>query len=592
MVKARSTHDVRARIQAVRLAYQPFAEDRYRIRAIMNGGPDGLRALLGTKVNLTTNDIPAVNMFLSGVTRLAHTLGRLPDVKCDVPANARGLSKEQQQEHADRRGRIVKNYDGLKMAKQLRQHARWVPGYGYAVWVMTEYEDYEGNLYPIAESRDPFNSYPGLWSHTDEPEELITIRHVPPEILNDRYGINLATETSSIDVVSIAGQTYYGGTYTDGVEVIEYLDADRTYVYVPTADRIINQVDNPLTSGPKFVIPTRTSFDKLRGQYDDAIGLLGMMAKLSVLSMIATEDAVFRETNIFGGFRNVKYKRGRYSTNHFPRDAKVEKPGSDIPQIAFQQIDRIERQLRTATQYPVSEDGISPMSFVTGEGISRLNQPQDRTVEEYQDILKESIVRLDTRRLEWDERMYPTASKPMHGEEDGKGYSEMYQPARDIKGNYRTRREYGVMSGLDDPTKIVASLQMYQAGVVDLDFVRENIRGLGDLDRIRDGSRRDRAEQALYAVLEQNAAQGDPKAIMVLTEIFADPSEAGTILKKYHTPEEPQMSEAELLAAQGIMPGQEAPQPMGPPPDAQTVLTQLGQGGEMRGGVQTVGRMP
>lgn len=590
MVKSKSKSHVAERISAVRLAYQPFATDRYRIRAIMNGGPEGMKALLGSKVNLNTNDLPALNMFLSGVTRLAHTLGRVPDVKADVPAPARGLSKEDLQNKADKRGRIVRHYDGLKLAKQMRQAARWVPGYGYAVFVLTEYEDYDGNTYPVTEARDPFNSYPGLWSHTDEPEELVTVRHMPPAILKDRYGVEVNGGTQQ-DIVSIAGQTYYAGAYERGVEVIEYIDADCTYLYVPDADKVILEVENPLTSGPKFEVPTRTSFDVLRGQYDDAIGLLAQMAKLSVLSVIATEDAVFRETNIYGGFRNVKYQRGRYATNHFPRDAKVDKPGSEIPQIAFQQIDRVERQLRTATQYPVSEDGISPMSFVTGEGISRLNQPTDRTIEEYQDIFRESLVRLDTRRLEWDVKMYGDTEKPMHGEEDGIGYTEMYTPSADIGTDWRTRREYGVMSGLDDPTKIVASLQMLQAGVVDMDFVRENIRGLGDLDRIRDGSRRDRAEQALYGLLEQAAAEGDPQARMVLTEIFVDPSNVGEILKKYHTPEEPQMTEEEMLMAQGGMPGGPQ-QPLGPPPDAQTVMTQLGQGGEMRGGVQTVGRLP
>jgi hypothetical protein len=576
-------------MSAIRLAYQPFLDDRYRIRAIMNGGEAGLKALLGNKVNLQTTDLPALNTFLSGVTRLGHTLGKIPDVKADPSPTARGLTKEDQQEKADKRGRIVRNYDALRLTKQMRQHSRWLPGYGYAVWVCTEHEDYEGNLYPIAESRDPMNTYPGFWSHTEDPSEMITTRYVPEDIMLERYGISA---TGSFGQIQIAGQNYGQSAYTTGVEVIEYFDEGHTYLYVPSADRIINQSENPLTSGPKFVVAQRTSFDQMRGQYDDAIGLLAFMAKLSVLSLIATEDAVFRETNIYGGFRNVRYKRGRYAVNHFPRDAKVDKPGSDIPQIAFQQIDRVERSLRTATQYPVSEDGIAPMSFVTGEGISRLNQPTDRTVEEYQDIFKEAIEKLDTRRLEWDTKMYPTHEKPMHSMVAGIGYDEKYTPKTDIGHNFRTRREFGVMAGLDDPTKIVASLQLYQAGVVDLDFVRENIRGLGDLDRLRDGSRRDRAESALYGALEQQAAQGDPRALMALTEIFIDPDQAGETMRKFHTPEEPEMSPEEQLMAQGLDPN--APQgPIGPPPDAQTVLTQLGQGGNIQGGgVQTVGRIP
>ena len=175
-MKAKSTAQVLERISAIRLAYEPLHTDRYRIRAIMNGGPDGLKALLGNKVNLNSSDLPALNTFLSGVTRLAHTLGKVPDVKTDPEPTARGLTKEKQQEKADKRGRIVRHYDGMRLAKQMRQHSRWLPGLGYATWVLTEYEDFEGNLYPIAESRDPMNSYPGFWSHTDDPTEMITVR--------------------------------------------------------------------------------------------------------------------------------------------------------------------------------------------------------------------------------------------------------------------------------------------------------------------------------------------------------------------------------------------------------------------------------
>ncbi len=585
-MKAKSTAQIKARYDAIRTAYQPFLGDRYRIRAIMNGGEAGIKALLGDKVNIHSNDIPALNTFLSGVTRLGHTLGKVPDVKCDTPPNTRGLTKEQQQEAADKRGRIVKNYDRYRLGKQMRQHARWLPGYGYAVWAITEYEDFEGNLYPLSESLDPYHTYPGFWSHTEPPTEMYSRRVIPESVLKEKYGITVQNTNNTF---RIANTTYGTDGYFHGVEVIYYYDEYYTYVYVPTADVVIRQVENPLTSGPKFEVAQRTSFDMLRGQYDDAIGLLAMFAKLNVLTMISTEEAVFGETNIHGGLRNVKYHRGRGAINHLPRDAKVEKPRNDFPQHALTQLNNIEQQLRTATQYPVTEDGRSPISFVTGEGISRLNQPNDRTIEEYQDILKESLEAIDIRRLEWDYKMYPDITKPMHSEVDGKGFVEEYTPKKDIALEWRTRREFGVMAGLDDPTKIVAALQMFQAGVVDLDFVRENIRGLGDLDRIRDGARRDRAEESLFVSLEMAASQGDPTAKMVLAEIFANPDKAGETLLKFYTPQEPQMSPEEELMQQGIQGGQ-GQSPIGPPPDAQTVLTQLGQNGELRGGVQTVGR--
>ena len=129
-------------------------------------------------------------------------------------------------------------------------------------------------------------------------------------------------------------------------------------------------------------------------------------------------------------------------------------------------------------------------------------------------------------------------------------------------------------------------LQLLQAGIIDVETFRGMLHNLGQLDIIRDGVRKDRSEAALFGMLEQQAAQGDPRAALVLAQTFKDPDNAGEIVTKFFTPEQPEVSPEEQQFLQG---GQQ----QGPPPDVMTALSQLSQGGSIQGGgVQTVGRMP
>jgi hypothetical protein len=167
---------------------------------------------------------------------------------------------------------------------------------------------------------------------------------------------------------------------------------------------------------------------------------------------------------------------------------------------------------------------------------------------------------------------------------------ESYTPSTDIASNYRTKRVYGMMATWDEATKLVGGLQLLQAGIIDPLTMQENLHGVDDAPKLNDRIAYHRAYSAQMAALEQMAAQGDPKAQMALVEIADKPSDRMEILKKFFTPEEPQMTEEEMAMAQ--MMGGEMGGPdqlaLGPEAGVQTVLSQLEQTGRAKGGVQTV----
>lgn len=588
------------RANTLRNLNQPYLADRTRIRAIMNGGRAGIQALLGAKAaaSLGSDDFPVVHLMDSGLTRLAQRLGRAPDLKVD-PRQDRDSDREK--DRAEKRRRIVSAYDhNSRLELDLPQAARWLPGYGFAVWVIRERAE-DGNFYPHAELRDPFDCYPGSWGPNQQPLEMAIARIVDEKRLANQY----PAFASKLDQRGGDGRTFQPtdaswNQTAGGVAVVEYYDESGTYLLAPDFDLLLDFIPNPLESGPRFVMVKRYSFDRLIGQYAHIVGLMAQMAKLNVLSVIAAEDSVFRETNVFGELESGQYMRGRFAVNHFAPGTRVEKPVGDVAFQVFQQIDRLERQLRISANYSEMEDAQSPTAWATGQGLDRLGQGSDANISEYQTALRHGLEMLDSKRLEWDEQMYGGTRKPLVTYHSGEAVVENYEPEADIAGDYRTRRVYGVMAGWDDPAKIVTGLQLRQGRVIDTQTFRDNLHGVDDGNRIEARLLGEETQQTLMAILQQRALptpeapQGDPAATLALVEINENPDQVTEILKKFFTPQEPQISpeeEAFMAAQGGGGPMGDLAAAGGPPPAVSTVLSRVEGSGATEGGVQTVGRL-
>ena len=151
---------------------------RGRIRAIMNGGPDGIMALLGDQIQgFQDFQIPVPNLMMSGLEHLSQKIGRIPNLKVDVPNNK---DSDRARAKADKIARIVTSYDDTqKLDLQMPQVGRWLPGYGFAVWVIREKKGPDGTPYPCAELRDPYDTYPGNFGADQQPQELAILRNIP-----------------------------------------------------------------------------------------------------------------------------------------------------------------------------------------------------------------------------------------------------------------------------------------------------------------------------------------------------------------------------------------------------------------------------
>jgi hypothetical protein len=555
-----------------------------RIKAILNGGADGIKALLGNTMETSDADLlPAPNMLQSGIDRLAQKISGVPQVRIDVPNEN---DSQRSKYRAEKLERIITNYDEKQnLNLQLAQAARWLPGYGYCAWVITTKRDKNGYIYPSAELRDPYDTFPGNFGPDQQPREMAVIRRVPryklaqiypefsKEILKideDDTDAQSDTATPFMSYENNREQGWEDNTYS-GVRIIEYYDQGGTYVVFPERNMILDFIPNVLSTSP-FVFMKKFSFDQLTGQYDHVIGLMAMMAKINIMSAIAMEDSVFTETNISGEIESGQYRKGRFAVNYLAPGTQVSKPMNNIPYQLFQQIDRLERQLRLVSGYPVTDDAQSPNSFVTGAGLQELNGAMSLMINEYREIIKHAIVEMDAKRLELDVILsysQEVTKKPMAGYFNGSAFTENYSPLADIGGDFRTRRIYGVMAGFDEPQKIVTGLQLLQAGVIDVETLQDNIDGLENIAKVQERIRKNKAEQVLFDSILARSAQGDAAATMAAIAIYEYPTAITDIMKQFYTPEEPQMSpEQEMLIQQQMMQQQMGGQG-GPPTMAQ-----------------------
>ena len=562
---------------------------RGRVRAIMNGGPDGIQALLGDNLKGFQDwQVPVPNLMMSGLEHLAQKIGRIPNLKVDVP---NGKDSDRARQKAEKVGRIVNAYDEVqKLDLQMPQVGRWLPGYGFSVWVIREKRDANGTPYPCAELRDPYNCYPGYFGADQQPKDMAIVRRVPKEALARTYPkyanqiLNKdAYNTDFLGVGNAYASAYtdqYNGSWAnsngDGDLIAEYYNLEGTYIFHMTSATILDFIPNPLDSGPAFVIGKKFSFDRLQGQYDQIIGLMASMAKINVMSIIAMEDAVFTETNISGEIESGQYRKGRFAVNYLAPGTQVSKPASNVPYQIFQQIDRIERQLRVGGSYPTQDDSQSPVSFATGRGLEELGASMSLMIREYHTVMSDAIEMIDSKRLEWDAKMYGGMSKSLSGYMNNTFYSETYDPSKDIS-SYKTRRVYGAMAGYDEPQKIVTGLQLLQAGIIDKQTLQENLDGLDNIVRVNDRITKEKADSVLFDTLLAQSQQGNAKATMAIVQIRKNPDDMQNILDKFFTAEEPEIPQSEQdLLAQGLPEGGALP-PQGPPPGIAQVLQGLGQ---------------
>lgn len=577
--------------------------DRSRIRAILDGGPAGIAAILAWNVGKQASmdmaiddmleqygtDLPTVNMMDSGMTRLAQKVGRIPTLK---PPKSQG---ETVVESHQRRIDLLRTWDYQSKAKMVYpQVGRWTPGYGFAFAKLTQRRDMDGRLYPVAEPRDPYDVYPGWLGPDQQPNEYATVRRIPiTELVHyfddpaeaamvTRRLKERANSQSQFSFVSNGPRTWEG--VQSGVEIIEYENLDGKYVVLPEAEHILSFVKNPINYRT-WSFGKRYSFNKLIGQYHHVIGLQAMQTKLNILYLMAIEDGVMVPTDIDGEVEGT-YEFGRDIVNQLAPGTKVQRNYPPTQTQTLQAINTLERQLRIGANYDVQQDGQSPNSFATGMGMRELQGAVTDNVREYHLVLGQWSEDNDEMRFRFAEELYKGEQRSYF---DMRGKKRSADITTTINGDYRTRRIYGAMATFDDHQKIIVGMQLETGGYIDKLTFQENIDGLDDLELINERITRAEYRGVLLGMLAEQGQQ-DPNIKALMVEIMKDPDKEQAILEKvFAPPPPPEQDPAAMMGEQAQMMAAQQGGPVGvPPPPIQTVLSRVEGSGAVDGGVQSV----
>lgn len=607
-MKLTDTDYVIRRCASLRAMNTEVRNDRERIRMIMNGGVEGIKAVMawdyGKGSSMSASqikdaygvDMPTVNLLQTGLERTAQKVGKIPTLK------APNADDSAQRRRLEKRTSIIRGWDwAQRFELQFPQIGRWLPGYGHIMWKISTGR-YQDTPYPKATLRDPYDVYPGYFGVEQQPEEAAVVRKVPlymlrrmyPEAawsdIDQRLMANRGLDKKKGVVLGGTGSTQqqrWEGEQT-GIEITEYMCDEGSAVVIEECAALLSIIETPI-DGPAFVFVRRFSFDKNISQYHHLIGLMAMQAKLNIMGIVASEDSVFRELNIFGDLISNGYERGRFAINEFEQDARVERPTGDIPQMVWQQLDRVERQLRIGANYDQSQDGISPTQYGTGQSVLRLQGAMNENIAEYHLANRHGVERVDAKRLEWADKHWAAQRVKVF---DLASNKQTYRPSTDINGGYASRRIYGAMAGWDDTVKAAVGLQYKGAGVMSAEIIQENIDGMEDVALVNDQIAARNAQDALFARLAARS-EGDPRGDAALVEVMVDPSNREKILKKYFAPEEVE-GQGDDMAALAQMQQQAGMENAAveslPREAASTVLSQVEVGGDVGGGVQTVGR--
>lgn len=591
------------RFLALQAANQARRAVAHRVRAIMNGGAEGMRALLGAGVEDFDAEqqqmIPAANLILSGVTHAGVRIGRVPDLRVPYPEDS---ESDAPRVKAEKRERIITAYDdeaGLVM--MLPQAARWLIGYGFVPFIVCDGWTPDGTGYPKLQIRDPYTCWPGVWGPEQQPPDVAFLRVVPLPVLKAEYpDVTWPTKWVKSQggyILEGAGaQSRWENPANDGVQVVEYHDRDGRTVFSPDADVLLEHTPNPLKSGPAFWVMKRFSFDALQGQFDHGIGLLGNLARINLFTTAMMEDSVNAPVDIEGEVESNggDYLWGRNVTNFLRPGTTVSRPISQPPFQLLSHVNELVNQFRVTVGYNPQHDGISPTAWATGAGLQELSAGTDQQLRENQVVCGFGLQKLDSMRLEYDEARWPDQRKPLFGVRKGETFAETYVPSKDIGKAYRTRRIYGAMAGWDDASKVVTGLQFMSAEVLSRLGFMENMTDIEGITKELKRIEKDKGHNLLWGILAQKAQEQDPRAVAAFVRL-AQTGDRDAAMEEFYTPDGPapdaeQMAMLQPPAMFGAAPGP-PPSPMQLLSDP-SIMAQLNAGGAPSGSSRVIGQVP
>jgi hypothetical protein len=258
------------------------------------------------------------------------------------------------------------------------------------------------------------------------------------------------------------------------LEVVKYTDADTSVLYMPERKNLVLlQADNPLGKCP-VVVAVKPSYDEQdRGQFDDVIYPHLARARMEMLALEATQQAVRAPLALPQDVQRISFGDNAVVRTNSPE--KIRRVGQDIPVVAFQEGQVLAEEVRAGTRTPASATGDVQASIITGQGVNALNGGYDIQIATGQTAIGYALEQAISLCFEMDEKFWPDVKKEVSGVINGTPFQESYVPGKDIHGDYRVSVTYGFASGMNPNQALVFLLQLRGDQLVSRDFVQRRL---------------------------------------------------------------------------------------------------------------------
>jgi hypothetical protein len=305
----------------------------------------------------------------------------LPSITCPAvnPTKQKGVNSRQYAKI--RAGILMATYKHSRMQIQLRKAYRHMAG--YATSAMVVLPDFKEGI-PRIQLRDPLTSYPDPIAGEDfrNPENIGFIFTKSSDWIAYRY-----PQTKPIL------DQYKGGNEIMW-NMVEWIDCDHIVIGLLGPEHVPNhrganiepiqwscelkRWTNPLGC-VSAICPSRVTLDRIGSQLANIIGMTDLMAKLTMLDVIAKEKSIFPDRYIMGKLGATpsivggQWEDGRTGKVNILLDADgIGSMNFASDPMATQAIDRLERNARVSSGLVPQMGGETYGALRTGRGIDAL----------------------------------------------------------------------------------------------------------------------------------------------------------------------------------------------------------------------------
>lgn len=266
----------------------------------------------------------------------------------------------------------------------------------------------------------------------------------------------------------------YGQTASpdEELEVIRYCDDEVVLLYVCAAkdQMVLAQYANKIGVCPVSVAERHSLDGKNRGRYDDAVGPQLARNRMRMLVEEAAEKSIHAPMWVDPSVMELPTGADAIISS----DQPPQRVSMSIPQDVFAAESQMQEEVRIATKHPSARDGMSNASVVTGRGVEALLGAFDGQIKAAQIMLGEALAEATELAFRIDQAYFGKQSREIQGTLSGESYAEVWEPNKDIDGNFTCSVDYGFAAGQGQPQAMVLMLQLMGAGLISRDTVRRN----------------------------------------------------------------------------------------------------------------------